>query len=516
MMQEFTWSAAVNRLRPFFIPLCVALSVALLSAQVVLFKDFGADDTFISFRFVRQWTHGNGLVFNIGEYVEGYSNFLWLVLLAAADLLGYDLLIASKVLGVICTALSLAITWRFSTRLLPGSYLAALPPLLLITSVPFAAWTMGGLETPLFALLLVAAAYRFTPELADSAAWPLSAVALALLGMTRPEGAIAFPVAAAYRAWSLYRDRRRPTRRDFIWAAVFVAIYGGYFAWRVSYYHALLPNTVYAKSMGLHPRAFIEGVYYVGDFFLKHLGWGLAVLLGPLALLHSRRDDVGFMVAVVAAYLALFIYAGGDIQELHRFFAHIYPLLVLIVGCGLYELSAIMGGRLSPRTRERLTAAVVLALLLSEIFLTLQVRLLAQHYDTAPRDELIRYMRAKLKPGDTVAVIDAGFLPYSMPLDVRVLDMVGLTDAHIAHLPVRLPGGLLARNNAFGKWDVDYVLQADPLFVQVNLLTSPEAPHRETNWIGTTELVNDPRFREKYKYVELPGLAGIFERITTE
>ena len=41
------------------------------------------DDAFISFRYVRNLLEGNGLVFNPGEYVEGYTNFLWILELAA-------------------------------------------------------------------------------------------------------------------------------------------------------------------------------------------------------------------------------------------------------------------------------------------------------------------------------------------------------------------------------------------------------------------------------------------------
>ena len=44
---------------------------------------FLCDDAFISFRYVRNLLEGHGLVFNPGEYVEGYSNFLWVLELAA-------------------------------------------------------------------------------------------------------------------------------------------------------------------------------------------------------------------------------------------------------------------------------------------------------------------------------------------------------------------------------------------------------------------------------------------------
>jgi hypothetical protein len=37
---------------------------------------------------------------------------------------------------------------------------------------------------------------------------------------------------------------------------------------------------------------------------------------------------------------------------------------------------------------------------------------------------------------------------------------------------------------------------------------------RKTDWIGTDELINDPRFLENYEYVADLSTAGIFKRST--
>ena len=36
------------------------------------------DDSLISIRYAENLAQGNGVVFNLGERVEGYTNFLWL------------------------------------------------------------------------------------------------------------------------------------------------------------------------------------------------------------------------------------------------------------------------------------------------------------------------------------------------------------------------------------------------------------------------------------------------------
>ena len=47
-----------------------------------------SDDAFISFRYARNLHDGLGLVFNAGEYVEGYTNLLWTLAMAAVLHLG--------------------------------------------------------------------------------------------------------------------------------------------------------------------------------------------------------------------------------------------------------------------------------------------------------------------------------------------------------------------------------------------------------------------------------------------
>ena len=55
------------------------------------------DDAFISFRYARHLAEGHGLCFNVGENprVEGYSNFLWILVLAPFEMMGSCLLYTS-------------------------------------------------------------------------------------------------------------------------------------------------------------------------------------------------------------------------------------------------------------------------------------------------------------------------------------------------------------------------------------------------------------------------------------
>src|SRR5262245_32333076 len=127
------------------------------------------DDAFISFRYARNLATGNGLVYNVGERVEGYTNFLWTVLLASLRHLDTDLPRVASWLGRAFALATPALLFLGTTRLgvlqpppslpVPARwFLAALAPLLLCLSEPWAAWAVGGLEN-VFSAFLVTAAY---------------------------------------------------------------------------------------------------------------------------------------------------------------------------------------------------------------------------------------------------------------------------------------------------------------------------------------------------------------------
>jgi len=96
---------------PYWVFLGV-LALALFPLAVIVYNHIG-EDCFITFRYAEQWLRGRGLVFNPGERVEGYSNFLWLALMAAAKgLTGASMFDASRWLSVAAHAgMLLALGW---------------------------------------------------------------------------------------------------------------------------------------------------------------------------------------------------------------------------------------------------------------------------------------------------------------------------------------------------------------------------------------------------------------------
>ncbi|MCC6455667.1 MAG: glycosyltransferase family 39 protein [Caldilineaceae bacterium] len=468
-----------------------------------LYRAFIIDDAYITFRFVQQWVNGNGLVFNIGERVEGYSNFLWIVLLAPFAWFDVDLVTAAKILGVTCSIITIFVTWRFALH----AGLLGIASLLLAATAPFAVWSMGGLETPLVTCLVMISAYVFVrEEETERGAW--SGFWLALLALTRPEALLFAGIAVLLRLWMLWQQRRWPARRDWLRAALLVAIVGLYFLWRWSYYGYLLPNTVYAKSMGGHPRAWIEGFYYLYSSLTAVGGFAWVALPVSLLLAQTRLGIAERYWLSASAALALFmVVSGGDWMPLNRFAVHGLPLIFLAIEAGLIRLSMIWNRRwLLP-----LVVTGQIAFFLFQSAETLFVdNILARQPATGFAPTVALLATQTWQPGDSIAVVDAGYLPYNLPLEVRVIDMVGLTDSHIAHLPAQFPGGLFGRGDGFGKWDVAYVLAQNPRFVQAPVLSRGADGSVVTIFTGATRLLNHPDFQARYREL---SVSGLFERI---
>jgi hypothetical protein len=80
----------------------LAVPVVLYTAQAAFLWSFSIDDAGISFRYAAHLAEGGGFVWNVdGPRVEGYSNFLWVLILAAGRWVGFNIEIFAKILGFI-------------------------------------------------------------------------------------------------------------------------------------------------------------------------------------------------------------------------------------------------------------------------------------------------------------------------------------------------------------------------------------------------------------------------------
>jgi arabinofuranosyltransferase len=453
----------------------VVVATAVLVPHVLLF-DFVSDDAYISFRYARNLAEHGQLVFNLGERVEGYTNFLWTVLLAGGIKLGVSPVLSSRVLGLVFGILTLAVAVRLSLTLdrdRPSRWHLVAPLGLAVTGA-FACWCSGGLETQLFTFLVFLAFERLIAEVAEGTG-ATSAVCFALAAMTRPEGMLLFGAAVLFR-WivTVTREWRfLPRRHEVIWAAIFVVLFLPYYAWRWRYYGWPFPNTFYVKTSG-GPGTWLLGAYYLrrfaedyGVFFLVLLGVCAWPLRGD-----RRRRSLFVLTAIVWAVYAIYVVSvGGDFMGLYRFILPALPIAAVT----LQESLRALWNKLEPFAGK--PALALAGAMLAGGFLAGSAKVshgaaTIQGADNGidtpaflkqyalDRIALGYWFRQNGRPGDLMTVGGAGVIPYYSNL--RAFDVFGLVDERVAH------DKSMTHSTRPGheKWASDtYVLSRRPRFI---------------------------------------------------
>lgn len=491
----------------------IAVVVALGYAAYTSHRMFGRlyDDTHITLRYAQNLADGDGLRFNPGERpVEGYTNFLLTVFLAGCAKVGLPLLVMAKACSIVAALGVVVATYWLTTLVLPNApgLLRALPSFVLAGCGWFAFFAAIGLETHLFALLIIVAAC-----LTLRRAWPWAGLAFAAAYLTRPEGAGLWAVTLGWLIWGVVsptllprfgKRAARPLTADGAWhdapptarallsfALPFVVIAGVHEIWRLLYYGEPLPNTFYDK-VGSTTQQVRRGLDYVtGSLPQLHpfvLAGLIALLLVPSVVVWNRAAR--YLALLVAAFVGYIVLVGGDFIG-PRFLFHILPLVIVLVVAGMRSLLDVpwriarrtsVDGWLHDAGSASPLAALSVALLAFWLFVPLAP--LSTFITQRPASTHMRevtgltalgeYLRANAPPNATLAIDAAGAAPYFSGLST--IDMLGLSDYHIAHSVAASGDGVPGHE----KTDPLYVLARQPTYIAVGMskLTSGGRPGR--------------------------------------
>ncbi|MDE2977397.1 MAG: hypothetical protein OXU63_07740 [Acidobacteriota bacterium] len=507
-------------------------SVAALPLLTLLFLPIRTiDDAFITFRYARNLAQGNGLVFNLGERVEGITSLSWTLLLAGVEALRLPVEPAAFLLGVTFALLALREAYLLGRGL--GASPAACLTAVALVAVHGRFWLVAanGLEGGLFAFL----AALVTRKTVDRADPRLIGLLLGLLFMTRPESLLVLPVALLYEAlgghvsarsgpgtrveltartvpsWRLEklcgRLRRRPAgtpahpvgdqfparqrsltaasttsgRRSIAIAVAALAVAFAVTVWRLAWYGAPLPNSVTAKSvLAEGPDALLAnlaaGLSYTVRFEIAHLplilGAAFALVLAP------KAKALWFCLLVVAAELPAVLMNGGDWMPHYRLLTVFAPVLAApLAVC----LSSAFEDWDTPGADRRRAAWVLAVLAASALFM-----LSRSPWQTTPGPRFTfhpitscyQFMATRLKPHlapDDIAAAEAVGLFGWILDETTIHDPLGLVDAHHAR------HGEYHLN--WGKTDYDHLHRVRPavLVLHEGSVVTPEKIDRGTD-----------------------------------
>ena len=422
------------------------------------------DDAFITFRFSKNFAEGFGLVFNPGEWVEGYTNFLWALVLGVLGRVGADIPRAALSLNLASFVGVLLLSSMYVSRAAVAS--GAHRPV-----VPFSAVVLGGsaamidfatsgLETMPAAFLVMVGVWLARP---GREAWK-SGVAFVLAAMARPDHvllAAAMGVALCLEEALMGPGRRRlaPWRTAVAFSVPFLAGFVPYWLVRWRVYGDFFPNTYYAKSGGV---SYVEqGLVYATHFVCTTGFWAMLAALFVVAVLPVRvAAELRLRVFAVLSVLFLGGYVvrvGGDFME-WRFLVVLLPIVAVAVEVGARAFLAAVGpvrpvGRRVVLAGAALVSAVV-ALIPVQLIPDLQKRWhLAHEANYYPLESVypIRDVATFWADGEMLAQVfprggvqprvaagSVGMLGYLS--SVPIVDVYGIITRSIAHAPLTSRG----------------------------------------------------------------------------
>ena len=317
--------------------LLLAAIIGLLTVLAWLNR-FIQDDAFISYRYAANFVEGNGLVWNPGERVEGYTNFLWTLLVSIPLFLKADPVRFSQAAGIACFILSLIVTYRLSLVFSVSRYQALLVVLILGTNYTFSEYATGGMETQLQVLLFTAATWLGL-LIVDTRSTKLTlkhiafSFVLSAALLTRLDSAIPAVVLLAAVFFAQAR-RGRPLKETaaFVLAllAPMIILIGGWLVWKYRYYGGIIPNTFYAKVSS--STSYGRGLFYVYAFLRAYLfvPFVFIALFGVADMVRKYRLRILVVLAILVLWLLYVIRVGGDFMEF-RFLAPVLPLLAVFI-----------------------------------------------------------------------------------------------------------------------------------------------------------------------------------------
>jgi hypothetical protein len=471
----------------------------LLIAHGLIFGGWIIDDAGISFAYARNLAQGHGLVSQPGMApVEGFSNFLWVALLAPFFVLRiFDPVVTPKALGLVLalgTFYLLYRAWTKNFKRPPAEACVALA--LLAASTPFALWTVGGLENPLLALIIAAMVYLASGEDRPRSAAALGALAAAA-AMTRPD-AVLFSL--AYPAlWAIRRltDKEKPAaKRMALYAAAFAGVFGAFLLFRYACFGDLLPNTYYAKGQGVGGRTDWYRVNEFAEGVAGSRGVTVFAALAAAALYLAARRRLGrphqTLLVFLAISTAVYFLMPRDLMPQFRFATPFLTVFYLFAVLAAAEfISALKHPRLIFAT-----AALLLLAMQAWAFLPQSRRLARTPFwpmSFVAREYAARYDswadEFGIEDGSVLLRDVGGTLYYSR---LRVYDFAGLCDRTIA-------------KTFFHRVDIarfhDYIFEEiRPTFVDL-----------PRDFAERSRFEEDPRFRRDYMPIEKEEFVGALD-----
>jgi arabinofuranosyltransferase len=446
------------------------------------------EDAMISMRYAKNLANGYGLVWNpFGEHIEGFTNFLWTLLMSLFHFLPVPeskMSLGIQITGAFLLLLNLIYTMRIAFIISNGDRLITSCAVFLTAFYfPLNYWGLLGMEVSALVLLTSMCIWKtFQNKKTAHLEIYLLLMTAVLIRIDMVLIFICFVIFHFFNTSDLHERRKNLL----MGLGVLIISIASQTIFRIWYFGDPLPNTYYLKMTG-YPVMWriIRGLVTALNFMIKDWWVFLLAFMVP----YRRRDHPTVLLAgIFFVQLCYSIYVGGDAWEegggSNRFLSVAMPGIFLLYCLGAEQLQLHKGWKLfTPDSARRriliLTVVGVLGLNSVRGPDSWYEWLLIHHPEHgAPQKEMIELALAcKKATTDSArgATALSGIFPYFF--DRSVVDLLGKNDRVIAHQKARtdiLRPGILTFYPGHMKWDYRYGIEMKQPDIVTNLWSGAE------------------------------------------
>lgn len=307
-------------------PLIIILPAITIVVRLIIFMAIPQiyEDAFISFRYAENLASGNGFVFNLGEKVLGTTTPLFTLLLAVMKFLGISCTIGSLIINMISEGITTLIIYLIAKNVAPQKY-AFLPAILYCLSPSNISWSVSGMETAFYAMILAVAFYNLFRE-----NYHLAVLFGAIACLIRIDGIGAMGIILLF----IFFYRKKIDLKIMVLPAILL------FSWELFsyfYFGSLIPNSLTAKFVlySENSPGFMVNLGVILDKFVfkgRYLSSATSAifLLGIVLALRRSRKYAPVIIWFFCYYAALVF----SKTHIHGWYL-IPPLFVYIAFIGI-------------------------------------------------------------------------------------------------------------------------------------------------------------------------------------
>ena len=430
-------SSTTKKLNYFWLFIISEIVVAVI-VRILTFKayhGFFINDAYIFLRYAENMARGNGLIYNIGERVLGYSSPLYVILLAGFRYISMNLP-AAMVTFIFNLCLFIASSTLITTLILNRGIFGLIFFTFYCFYFSYVDASVNGMETILMLIVVILVLNALKKDNIE-----LALIFATISFIIRPEGTLCI---VSIIIISLLFKKRLPSFKSIMFCTLILLL------WLIPtylYFRSFLPQSLLAKSnlftgqgwSGIHSGIFEKAIMLMFGFsdntyfsfvsYAKILLWTIScgfVVLFFIGFFKSLKQSAVIIAAGIFFILLWFFYSVGSPVRMFSWYTIIPSILFMMV---VFNGAEYLLSKKIPALLGRFCIAAVFVFCIISIVYGLPGRTRSLMYEVNKDRRLISYLD-KTAPGiKSIMISDIGYIGYWKPW--RIIDGSGLVSPNV-------------------------------------------------------------------------------------